>query len=160
MTQALLDHLGQEERSLLRRHGVRLRVDGITRDRRYALCSACQVRRPFFKTKLTDIALVAVAHRSFAKLNLFGMQTLISVVPKGPLTAFPAMDPHDPFQLHYALDAAAQKDAATKERMVQNADVMSTAPILEKLLGSTRTTTHEQHRTTDRPVSYPRSARG
>jgi hypothetical protein len=107
MTQGLIDHLGREERSLLQRHGVRLRVDGITRDGRYALCSTCQVKRSFLRPMLSNIALVAIAHRAFAKLNLFGMQTLISVVPKGPLTVFPAVDPHDPFQLCEALATAA-----------------------------------------------------
>lgn len=114
MTQGLIDHLGQEERWLWRRHGVRLRVDGITRDGRYALCSACQVKRPFLRPQLSNIDLVALAHRTFAKLNLFGLQTLISVVPKGPLTAFPAMDPKDPFQLHDALEAPARQDEAAK----------------------------------------------
>jgi hypothetical protein len=114
MTQGLIDQLGREERLLLRRHGVRLRVEGITRDRRYAICSVCQVRRPFLKPKLTSIELVAVAHRAFSKLNLFGMQTLISVVPKGPLNVFRTLDPRDPFQLHDALDAATRKSIVPK----------------------------------------------
>lgn len=117
MTQGLINHLGQEERWLWRRHGVRLRVDGITRDGRYALCSACQVKRSFFRPRLSNIDLVSIAHRTFAKLNLFGMQTLISVVPKGPLTVFPALDPQDPFQLHDALSAAAHEDEAAKDPM-------------------------------------------
>ena len=127
MTQRLIEHLGQEERSLLRRHGVRLRVDGITRDGRYALCSTCQVKRSFLRPILSNIALVAIAHRAFAKLNLFGMQTLISVVPKGPLTVFPEVDPQDPFRLHDALDAAAREDVGPKEPEESSATTASTA---------------------------------
>lgn len=106
MTQGLIDHLGQKERLLLRRHGVRLRVDGITRDGRYALCTACQVRRPLLRLRLSNIELVAIAHSAFARLNRFGVQTLIAVVPKGPLTVFPDLDPNDPFKLHVALRAS------------------------------------------------------
>jgi len=116
MAQGLIDHLVQKEQWLWRRHGVRLRVDGITRDGRYALCSACQLKRSFFRPSLSDIALVSIAHSTFAKLNLFGIQTLISVVPKGPLTVFPALDQSDPFHLHFALHAAAGGDEAARSQ--------------------------------------------
>ncbi len=111
MTKELTDHLSVQERSLLRRHGVRLRVDKVTDDGRYALCSACQIERSFFRPLLSDIALVSIAHQAFMKLNLFGLQTLISVVPKGPLTVFPAVDPQDPFQLRYALHTVQQRSS-------------------------------------------------
>lgn len=133
MTQELIEQLGMEERMLLRRHGVRLRVDGITRDRRYALCSAYQAKRPFLRPLLSNIELVAMAHRAFAKLNLFGMQTLISVVPKGPLTVFPAVDPKDPFQLHVALDGAAKLDAASKGSNENGKARTLTTPVAEAL---------------------------
>lgn len=127
MTQGLIDHLGQEERSLLRRYGVRLRVDGITLDGRYALCSACQVKRPFLRLRLSNIALVALAHRAFARLNLFGIQTLISVVPKGPLTVFPALDSRDPFRLNDALKASAREDDAAKDTKERGASAIRVA---------------------------------
>lgn len=120
MTKELTDHLSVQERSLLRRHGVRLRVDKVTDDGRYALCSACQIERSFFRPLLSDIALVSIAHRAFMKLNLFGLQTLISVVPKGPLTMFPAVDPKDPFQLCDALQAAAREETGSKGSSMQS----------------------------------------
>lgn len=106
MTTELIDHLTAQERQLLRKHGVRLRVDKITSDGRYALCSSCQTKRPLFRPLLSNVALVALAHRAFVRLNIFDMQTLISVVPKGPLTPFLAVDPRDPFQLIKALSSA------------------------------------------------------
>ena len=106
MIEGLIDHLTEQERWLLRKHGVRLRVDKITSDGRYALCSSCQTKRSLFRPLLSDIALVALAHRAFMRLNIFELQTLISVVPKGPLTPFLAMDPKDPFQLVHALSSA------------------------------------------------------
>jgi hypothetical protein len=107
--------MGQEERRLLDRHGVRLRVDRITRDGRYALCSVCQVKRPFLRPLRSKLELVALAHSAFGKLDLFGMRTLISVVPKGPLTEFPAVDPNDPFNINALLHGAAQPGKAPVE---------------------------------------------
>ncbi len=109
MTSELIERLAGQERSLLRRYGVRLRVDKVTDDGRYALCSACQVEQSFFRPLLPDITLVTLAERAFMTLNTFGLKTLISVVPKGPLTAFPALDPLDPFHLRNALDTAARE---------------------------------------------------
>ena len=129
----LLEHLRRQERSLLRRHGVRLRVDRFSADGRNALCSCTQIRRPFFKSTLSDHELVGLAHHTLKELHLFGITPLIGIVPRSSTNAYAPLERNDPFWLIQALRAAGQDDVLYQ-------GVPSVPPVLVDHLTSVRTT--------------------
>lgn len=118
LTPDLIEHLASQERVLLRKHRVRLRVDKITVNGSCALCSVYQTRHSFFRPLLSDPALASLAHRFLMKLNNLGLQTLVSAVPKGPLTTFKALDRNDPFNLCTAQSAVRSGLPIAPEQML------------------------------------------
>jgi hypothetical protein len=99
----LIAHLRKHERTLLRKYGVRLRVDKITADGKSALCSIAQVRRPWFRSMRSAQELIDLAHRALMPLHQVGLSPLISGLPEQPKAAFPAVEKSDPFGIHRAL---------------------------------------------------------
>jgi hypothetical protein len=100
---------------LLRRHGVRLRVDKITADGRNAICSACQVRRPIFRSMLSSDELIAIAHTALIPLHLIGLRPLVSALSPEPKQVFAPIGKNDPFLLCHAL-----REAGTLEVLQHN----------------------------------------
>jgi len=105
----LLANLQDQEPWLQHRYGVRVRVDKVTADGRNALCSACQVRHPFFLAKISAFALVALAHLVLKDLHRFGITPLISTLPARSIPPFVAIEKGDPFRLRDALRAAGKE---------------------------------------------------
>lgn len=106
----LLAQLCRKERSLLRRHGVRLRVDKITADGRSAICSAGQVRRGFLRSALSTEKLVSLAHAALVPLNQVGLQPFVSVLVDEPRSTFTSRKEEDPFGLRNALREAGMEE--------------------------------------------------
>lgn len=119
-TNDLLYHLRKRERLLLRRYGVRLRVDKITADGKSALCSIAQVRRPWFRPVHSADVLIELAHATLMPLHHVGLSPLVSVLPCGPKTQLPNMDKNDPFNVHRALLHAGQEAPQQFPPIVRN----------------------------------------
>ncbi len=102
----LLAYLRKQETMLLRRYGVRLRVDKITADGRNAIGSVCQVRRPFFRAALSTDELIALAHSALIPLHLVGLRPLVSALAPEPKKVFAPAEKNDPFRLCNALREA------------------------------------------------------
>lgn len=107
----LLALLCQYERMLLRRYGVRLRVDKITRDGKNALCSIAQVRRTWFRSARSTGELIELAQNALMPLHQVGLSPLVSTLPRQPSATFPALDKNDPFGIHRALRHAGLNEA-------------------------------------------------
>ncbi len=110
LTADLIAHLCAQERRLLRRHGVRLRLEKITTDGQNAFCSVGQVRRPFFRSMLSVDELIALAHTALVSLHWVGLRPLISALPPGSKKTFAPTDKNDPFGFCHAI-----RDAGTEE---------------------------------------------
>ena len=99
--------LRANERMLLRRHGVCLRVDKITSNGKSAICSVAQVHRPFFRSACSAENLIDLAHAALVPLHLIGLSPLISPLPKAHKSRFPSIRPEDPFGIQRAMRLAA-----------------------------------------------------
>ena len=106
----LITRLYKEERTLLRRKGVRVRVDKISSDGRYALCTVLQVRRPLFRSAPGSQELVSLAHMALNRLHQLGLKPFVSVALRGSVTVFAPLDANDPFRLRRALSEAGRED--------------------------------------------------
>ncbi len=101
----LFASLREEERKLLRRHGLRLRVDKVTNDGLNALCSCYRARKPFLRARPQDNEIADLAHVALKDLNRFGIRPMISVVAKEKAGVV-AMDHTDPFGTRTAIGVA------------------------------------------------------
>lgn len=99
----LLTRLRKHERMLLRRYGMRLRVDKVTSDGKSALCSIAQVRRRWFRSARSTQELIEVAHAALMPLHRVGLSPLISCLPRQPKAAFPVVDKNHPFGIQHIL---------------------------------------------------------
>ena len=112
---------------LLRKYGVRLRVDKITSDGKSALCSIAHVCRPWFRALRTGEELVALAHAALAPLYRVGLTPLVSSLPRQPKASFSTLDKNDPFGLGCALGGVRTRSEQTSE--------MVDAPFVAKQVG-------------------------
>jgi hypothetical protein len=103
---AMIVLLTKAERQLLLRHGLRLSVDRITADGRYALCTAMQVERKFLRTALKPHEIVDRCHQALISLHTIGSEPLIQVLPITAALDHPTIEEEDPFQLCTALRAS------------------------------------------------------
>lgn len=99
----LLARLHESESTLMRKYGVRLRVDKVTFDARNALCSATQVQRRFLRSDHTQEAIVEYCQFALMPLYRVGISPLISACPQISDDRFEKIEPTDPFQLRSAL---------------------------------------------------------
>jgi hypothetical protein len=98
--------LRANERRLMRRFGIRLRVDRISFDGKSVICSVAQVRRPFLGPRSPE-KLIHLAHGALVPLHMIGFLTLVSVLPRETRPAFNPLDGNDPFGLQHALQTEA-----------------------------------------------------
>jgi hypothetical protein len=113
LTTDTFKRLSIAERTLHQRHGIRLRVDLVSADGRYALCTACQVKTPLFGRPLPEHNLAELAHFALKRLLMAGINPLITMLPPGSANGFAAMEKKDPFQLIQALHALDPKVAVS-----------------------------------------------
>lgn len=102
-TTSMIALLSKAEIHLLRRHGIRLRVDRISPNGRYALCTAKQVRRKFMRSALRADEVVDRCHEALIALHSIGMDPLIEILSIADGKDYPKIDPKDPFQLLLAM---------------------------------------------------------
>jgi hypothetical protein len=91
------------ERRLTRKHGICLRVDRITSDKRNAFCMIAQLPPGPFRTALSNETLIEKAHSALAPLHAIGLRPLVSVRSALSVTLASGDDHHDPFGLQLAL---------------------------------------------------------
>jgi hypothetical protein len=108
----LLARLALSEKALLRKHGIRLRVEKVTLDGHNALCSAMQVQRRFLRADHTQEAIVEFCQLALAPIYMVGMSPLIRAYPRNKGELFQPIDTNDPFGLRAAMHT---KDLATVE---------------------------------------------
>jgi hypothetical protein len=96
---AMIVLLTKAERLLLLHHGLRLQVDRITANGRYALCTAQQVERKFLRSPLHPDLIVHRCHEALSPLYAIGSEPLIKTLPIADGKHHPAMDANDPFRL-------------------------------------------------------------
>jgi len=97
--------LDKAERHLLSRYGLRLQVDKVSANGRYALCTAKQVGRKMFRSAMPTEESVAVCHTALIALHIIGLEPLIDIKPHTSSAVMPALDGLDPFGLRVALSA-------------------------------------------------------
>lgn len=103
---SMIDLLSAAELQLLRRHGLRLRVDRVSPNGRYALCTAKQVERRFMRSALKAEDIVDRCHEALNALHAIGLDPLIEILSISDGKDYPKLDPNDPFQLHFALNGS------------------------------------------------------
>jgi hypothetical protein len=99
----LLAKLSVSEKTLMRKYGIRLRVEKVTLDGQNALCSAMQVQRRFLRADHTQEAIVEYCQYALAPLYIMGMSPLIRAYPRTRGEQFSAIDANDPFGLWAAM---------------------------------------------------------
>lgn len=99
----LLAKLAVTEKTLLRKHGIRLRVDKVSADGNSALCSAAQVQRRFLRADHTQEAIVEYCQLALAPVYQMGLSPLIRAYPRIKGALFDPVDTSDPFGLRNAL---------------------------------------------------------
>lgn len=106
----LLARLALSEKVLLRKHGIRLRVEKVTLDGHNAMCSAMQVRPRCLRADHTQEAIVEFCQLALAPVYMVGMSPLIRAYPRNKGELFQPIDTNDPFGLRAAMHT---KDMAT-----------------------------------------------
>jgi hypothetical protein len=99
----LVAKLAVTEKTLLRKHGIRLRVDKISADGINALCSAAQVQRRFLRSDHTQEAIVEHCQLALSPVYQVGLSPLIRAYPHIKGALFEPIDAKDPFGLRSAL---------------------------------------------------------
>ncbi len=110
MTNDLIARMHDIERLLLRKHGVHLRVNKISADKRNALCSISQKAPSMFRTPLPNEVLLEKAHCALIPLHTIGLRPLVSVSRTLPPGTVAMNGPQDPFGLRLALREAGMED--------------------------------------------------
>ncbi len=110
MTKELIARMDAVERMLLRKHGLSLRVDKISSDKRNAICSISQKAPGLFRSTLPNEVLVEKAHSALVPLHAIGLRPLVSVSQGVPLRVSALEGQHDPFGLRLALREAGMED--------------------------------------------------
>ena len=111
----LLGRLVETENMLMRKHGVRLRVDKVTVDGHNALCSATQVQRRFLRADHTQEAVVEYCQVALSPLYRVGLSPLIRAYPRTQGDLFGQIKADDPFRLRSALVIAGSEDLLLAE---------------------------------------------
>lgn len=111
----LLGKLGETEKTLMRKHGVRLRVDKVTVDGQNALCCATQVQRRFLRADYTQEAIVEYCQLALSPLYRMGLSPLIRAYPRTQGEAFEQIKADDPFRLRSALVIAGSEGLVLPE---------------------------------------------
>jgi len=109
-TDELFAGLHMQERRLLRRNGLRIRVDKVTADGQNAMCTCYCGSGPFWHTELPHYEAVNIAHTALKELVRFGVRPMVSVVSGVPKD-LATMDVGDPFGLRSALRNAGSGNA-------------------------------------------------
>ena len=116
--QALMAQLVAAERDLFQQRGIRIRVDAISHDGRFALCTMCQPKPPFFRRAAEDHRLVDLAHEALMRISMLGLVPLVTVLPKAMGTSFADPERDDPFHLRHALREARLEERLSVEALV------------------------------------------
>lgn len=98
-----LAQLQAKEHDLLQRHHIRLRIDKVTDNGRYALCVAGQVQSRLLRPDLRPVEIIALSEVALSTLYRLGLSPLIGTMPCMAMGALGAPDPDDPFLLRTAL---------------------------------------------------------
>lgn len=99
----LLASLAKAEYTLMRKQGVRLRVEKVTLDGQNALCSATQVQRRLWRADLTQEAIVELCQAALSPLYRIGLSPLIRAHSRTSVVHFEPIDMSDPFLLSSAM---------------------------------------------------------
>jgi len=115
LTEEMLKELAQNERSLWRKYGIRVKVDTVSADRTKLVCSASRTRWSILRANMPAHQVVERAAAALACLRKEGVMVLVGTVNKEQKPRFQRMDVRTPFGIRVG-DVTIADERTTVER--------------------------------------------